>query len=91
MEVPMDDILAKFEEWGSEQLSQAEGTPKEAGFREFLTEVRRLRPKARDLYHDRVELLWDVIRLVQFAMDNGLTSEPDVQRTDDTKRRQPHT
>ncbi len=87
----MDDILEKLEKWAREQLLQAEGTSKEARFREFLTEVRRLRPKARDLYYDRVELLWDVIRLVQFAMDNGLTSEPDVQRTDDTKRGQPHT
>ena len=87
----MDDILEKLENWGSEQLLQAEGTPKEAGFREFLTEVRRLRPKARNLYYDRAELGPDVIRVVQIAMNNGLTSEPDVQRADDTKRGNPHT
>ena len=87
----MDEILEKLEKWGSEQLSQAEGTPKEARFREFLIEVRRLRPKARNLYYDRVELWPDVIRVVQYAMSNGLTSEPDVQRPDDTKRGKPHT
>lgn len=87
----MVDILEKLEKWGREQLLRAEGTPKEAGFREFLIELRRLRPKARDLYYNRVELWPDVIRVVQHAMNNGLTSEPDVQRTNDTKRGEPHT
>lgn len=83
--------LRSWRNGGGEQLLQTEGTPKEARFREFLTEVRRLRPKARDLYYDKVELWPDVIRVVQFAMSNGLTSETDVQRADDTKCGQPHT